>query len=56
MIQPKEELLREGIPSPNVVDAAVLTQCISDSAVKSARVLKTQGNQFYDKTIEIWRG
>ena len=55
-IQPKEELLREGIASPNVVDAAVLTQFVGDTAIRSARVLKAQGNQFYDKTIEIWRG
>ena len=56
IIQPKEELLREGISSPNVVDAAVLTQYIADSAIKSARILKNHGNQFYDRSIEIWRG
>ena len=55
IIQPKEELFREGIASPNVVDAAVLTQAIGDSAIKSAKVLRN-GNQFVDKTLDIWRG
>lgn len=55
VIQPKEELFREGIMSPNVVDAAVLTQYIADTAIKSAKILRS-GNQFQDKMIEIWRG
>lgn len=55
-IQPKEDLFREGILSPNVVDAAVLTMAVTDTTVKSARMMKNQGNQFFDKTIEIWRG
>ena len=54
-IQPKEELLREGIASPNVVDAAVLTQCIKDSAIRSARMMKGN-NQFQDKMLDVWRG
>ncbi len=56
IIQPKEELFREGILSPNVVDAAVLTQCVSDTTIKSARVMQVNQGQFRDKTIEIWRG
>lgn len=55
IIQPKEDLLREGILSPNVVDAAVLTQCISDTTIKSTRVIAANQGQFRDKTIEIWR-
>lgn len=54
-IQPKEDLFREGILSPNVVDAAVLTMAVTDTTVKSARMMKNQGNQFYDKTLDIWR-
>lgn len=56
MIQPKEELFREGILSPNCVDAAVLTQCISDSTIKNTNIIKRNGNVFRDKTLEIWRG
>jgi len=54
-IQPKEELLKEGIASPNCIDAAVLTMAIKDTAIKSARVLK-QNKPFYDKTVDIWDG
>lgn len=55
IIQPKEELFREGIASPNVVDAAVLTQVISETAIKSARARRQHGG-FSDKMVEIWRG
>lgn len=55
IIQPKEELFKDGIASPNCVDAAVLTMVIDDQMVKSQRILKAnRGNAFYDKTIEIW--
>lgn len=54
IIQPKEELFRDGIPSPNVVDAAVLTQCVSDTSIKNKRLMQT--NTFYDRAIDIWRG
>lgn len=54
IIQPKEELFREGILSPNCVDAAVLTMAITDSTIKSNRVLKQRGGQFYDKMDEVW--
>lgn len=54
-IQPKEELFREGIPSPNVVDAAVLTMVIDDSAIKSQKIIKANyGRPFYDRTEDIW--
>jgi hypothetical protein len=56
IIQPKEELFREGTSSPNVVDAAVLTQAIGDTAIKSARIIQANAGKFHDKTIEIWRG
>jgi hypothetical protein len=53
VIQPKEELFREGIPSPNCVDAAVLTMAISDNTIKNKQVMH---RPFYDRTIEIWKG
>lgn len=56
-IQPKEELLREGIASPNVVDAAVLTMVVNDANIKNTKLVKMmQGREFYDKMIEVWRG
>ena len=55
IIQPKEDLFREGIASPNVVDAAVLTQAISDTAIRSTRMVKKMGGRgFYDKMDEVW--
>lgn len=54
-IQPKEELFREGILSPNVVDAAVLTMAVTETTVKSARLMKHQGNHFQDKMLDVWR-
>lgn len=57
IIQPKEELFREGIMSPNCVDAAVLTMVIDDQAVKSQRVLKAnRGKGFHDATEAMWSG
>lgn len=55
-IQPKEELFKEGIMSPNCVDAAVLTQCVTDSTIRSSRMIKQHAGQFQDKMIDIWRG
>lgn len=55
-IQPKEELFKMGLPSPNCVDAAVLTQYVSDTTIKSARVMKQRGGQFSDRMVEIWKG
>jgi hypothetical protein len=55
IIQPKEELFKEGILSPNCVDAAVLTQCVSDQTIRSNRVIKQQGGAFTDKMLDIWR-
>lgn len=54
-IQPKEELFKEGIASPNCVDAAVLTMAISDTMVRNSGFIKRQG-EFQDKTVDIWHG
>lgn len=51
IIQPKEELFKEGIMSPNVVDAAVLTQYVSEAALKNKHII---GRPFYDATTEIY--
>lgn len=51
IIQPKEDLFREGISSPNCVDAAVLTQIISEGALKNRNI---QGRPFYDHTEDIY--
>lgn len=56
IIQPKEELFREGIMSPNCVDAAVMTMCITDQSIKTNRILQAQGGQFQDHMTKIWRG
>lgn len=47
-IQPKEQLLRKGLPSPGVADAAMLTFAVSDSSVKNARQRKSRYGYFYD--------
>lgn len=54
IIQPKEELFKEGIPSPNCVDAAVLTQVVTDTAIQNNRRMQAKGNQFYDKMDAVW--
>lgn len=57
MIQPKEDLFKDNIASPNCIDAAVLTMVISEGAVKSNLAIKRMGGRgFYDKTVEIWKG
>lgn len=53
VIQPKEELFREGIASPNCVDAAVLTMAISDTAIQTSRQSKIRGGMFYDWTLDV---
>ena len=52
IIQPKEDLFREGISSPNVVDAAVLTQYISDRSIQGQRMMYQK--PFYDLTEDIY--
>lgn len=54
LIQPKEELFKDGIMSPNCVDAAVLTMVVSDTLIKSSRIMR--GRPFYDQTVDIWHG
>lgn len=54
-IQPKEELFKEGLMSPNCVDAAVLTMVINDSMIKANRTM-TNAPKFYDRTDELWSG
>jgi len=52
IIQPKEELFRDGIMSPNVVDAAVLTMAIPDSAVRNNAIVKNY--KFHDAMTDIY--
>lgn len=54
LIEPKEALLKRGIHSPNVVDAAVLTQYVSEGGLRSAKILRHRGTKFYDRTVDIW--
>lgn len=57
VIQPKEDLFREGIMSPNCVDAAVLTMVVNDSNIKSQRIAKANmGRPFVDRMNEIMTG
>lgn len=53
VMQPKEDLLKDGLLSPNCVDAAVLTMAITDTMVKNRRL---PNRPFYDKTDEYWSG
>lgn len=54
VMQPKEELFREGLMSPNCVDAAVLTMVIPDSVIRNNSIYKNQGGNFYDKMNDIY--
>ena len=57
IIQPKEELFKLGVASPNCVDAAVLTQYVSDVSIRSARLIRQRGGApIADRMVEIWRG
>jgi hypothetical protein len=54
-IQPKEDLLKEGLASPNCVDAAVLTQAIKSETIKKEKIIKmNRGREFYDIAEDIW--
>lgn len=56
VIQPKEELFKDGIASPNCVDAAVLTMVIADAQIKSSRVMRQmRSREQFDITDKIWR-
>ena len=54
VIQPKEELFRQGLASPNCVDAAVLTMAVSDDAVRSNRFVRYRGGKFHDQMDDVW--
>lgn len=57
VIQPKEELFKEGIMSPNCVDAAVLTMVINDKNIKTAKFIQqNKGRPFHDEMTNIWEG
>ncbi len=53
VIQPKEELFKDGIMSPNVVDAAVLTMAIPDSTIRNSSVIKNY--KFHDSMDDIYK-
>ena len=53
-IQPKEELFKEGIMSPNCVDAAVLTMAIPESAARNNALIRNNGGHFRDITDDIY--
>lgn len=55
IIQPKEEILKEGLLSPNCVDAAVLTQVIKSETIKKEKMIKiNRGRPFYDAMEDIF--
>lgn len=57
VIQPKEELFKDGIASPNCVDAAVLTMCIEDKTIKAQKFIKAnRGRAFVDEMDAVWKG
>lgn len=72
VIEPKENLFKRGVKSPNVVDAAVLTQMVSATAIRNNKVMRGRNGVFYDRManmmsmpttggndeskITIWRG
>ena len=54
-IQPKQEILKEGLSSPNCVDAAVLTQVIKSETIKKEKFIKmNQGRPFHDEMDAVW--
>lgn len=55
IMQPKEDLFREGLMSPNCVDAAVLTMVISDSVIRNNAVVKNTNRPFYDSMESIYK-
>lgn len=56
IIQPKEELFRSGLMSPNVVDASVLTQFVSTQSIRNSIQIKGRQGIMSDKILDIWRG
>jgi hypothetical protein len=56
LIQQKEELFKQGLMSPNCVDAAVLTMVIEDKTIKNQKFAKQNAGKHYDVTDSIWKG
>jgi len=55
MIQPKQELLKLGFASPNVVDAAVLTQAVTLNAIRQDKIRRSRGTAFHDPWSDMMR-
>ncbi len=55
-IQPKEDLLKEGLMSPNCVDAAVLTMVIEDKNIRNKQIMRNHAGRGYDEMDSIWKG
>lgn len=56
-IQPKEDLFKEGMMSPNCVDAAVLTMVVDDKSVRAKRIVQANvGRKGYDAMDAVWKG
>ena len=48
-------MLKEGLSSPNCVDAAVLTQVIKSETIKKEKIIKmNKGRVFYDQMSDVW--
>lgn len=56
LIQPKEELFKDGLMSPNCVDAAVLTMVIEDKTIRNQKFAKQNAGKHYDAMDSIWKG
>lgn len=54
-IQSKEELRKDGMKSPNVVDAAAMTMIPDIEDYKTSQRIKMQRGSFYDKSERDWR-
>lgn len=56
-IQQKEELFKQGLMSPNCVDAAVMTQAISANDLRTEQQIKNRikSKVWYDETDKIWQ-
>lgn len=56
IIQPKEELFKQGYASPNVVDAAVLTQIVSQASIKQDQIRRARGGRgFHDSWDDMMK-
>lgn len=56
IMQPKEDLFKQGLSSPNCVDAAVLTMVPTNNMVANRKAFKVfRGAKFTDDTEELWK-